>query len=359
MLEPAPPRQFERISSAHRSQMFDAATSNVTLTQDVTATQSALPLKTCGTSSKLVRRPLTVLFMIALTCAISGVAVVGQDLGVAKRSDGDKTDPLRVGSFNIRYNNRGDGEDAWPNRKQFVADVILESDADIVGLQEALHGQIEDLESLLPDHAWFGVGRDDGKEGGEFVPIFYRRDRFEVISKGHFWLSETPDQPGSRSWDAAITRMVSWMILKDKKSQREFLFANTHFDHRGSEARKESARMIREMLPKLAGKRPAILSGDFNCLATDEPYATMTAKDEEGRMRWADARSICEAKPQGPDSTWCGFRKVEPGRRIDFVFVSPQISVLQHVIVDRTFDGKFPSDHLPVFVTLQLPDQEK
>ena len=313
----------------------------------------------CNLLHGVLRLPLGL--AVGVVMIVSGVFLSGfANLAFADESGRPpKENEIVIGSFNIRYNNRGDGEDAWPNRKQHVAQVIRDAEADIVGLQEALQGQIEDLEKALPDHAWFGVGRDDGKVSGEFVPVFYRRDRFEVIDQGHFWLSTTPEVPGSKSWDAAITRMVSWLILKDKESQLEFLFANTHFDHRGNDARRESAQLIRKRLPKLAASRPIVLTGDFNCLESDPPYQILVAEDESKQATFFDARSIASTKPEGPDSTWSGFRKVEPGRRIDFVFVSPGVSVLQHSTVDRTFDGRFPSDHLPVFAKVRFEHDTK
>lgn len=290
-------------------------------------------------------------------CTIES-GVMGQETSRFGESEHYQSQQLIVGTFNIRYNNREDGEDAWPNRKQFVAKVISDEKADIVGLQEALREQVDDLESLLPAYAWFGVGRDDGETAGEHVPIFYRRDRFEVVDKGHFWLSEEPNEPGSRSWDAAITRMVSWMILKDNRSGKELLFANTHFDHRGEVARRESASLIRKRLPELSAQRPVILTGDFNCLDSGEPYQILIGKSPTKDSFLLDARSVCSAKPIGPNSTWSGFREVVPDRRIDFVFVTEDLPVVRHKVVDRTFDGRFPSDHLPVFAAIKFATEK-
>ena len=147
---------------------------------------------------------------------------------------------VNVMTFNIRYNNPGDGADAWPHRKDMVADVIRKQ-ADIAGLQEAQFDQIEDLEKRLPNFKWYGVGRDDGKKKGEFCPIFYRADRFEVLQKQTLWLSETPEVPGSKGWDTAITRLMTMVQFKETKSGARFWMINTHFDHRGPVAGRTAA----------------------------------------------------------------------------------------------------------------------
>ncbi|MEM6646242.1 MAG: endonuclease, partial [Bacteroidota bacterium] len=140
---------------------------------------------------------------------------------------------VRAMSFNIRYNNPGDGIHAWPNRADDAAAAIAFWDADVAGLQEALRGQINDLSMRLPGYAWLGVGRDDGGDTGEFSPIFYKRDRFNVVTHGTFWLSPTPDEVGSRGWDAALPRIATWAHLQDKTTRASLLVVNTHFDHVG------------------------------------------------------------------------------------------------------------------------------
>ena len=259
---------------------------------------------------------------------------------------------VKVMSFNIRYNNAADGENAWPKRKDWVAEIVKREQPDILGLQEAQAGQIEDLEPRLEDYAWYGVGRDDGKAKGEFVPIFYRRDRFEVLDKGQFWLSEKPDEPGSKSWDTSITRLVTWLKLKDKTSERTFFVANTHYDHIGATARHESSKLILEKFPELAGDLPVILTGDFNSSLGSAPYKTITGKDAASTWFLVDTRVACQTEPQGPDSTWNGFRKIQPGAQIDFIFVRG-LKCASHAILTDEKDGKFPSDHLPVVAVVE------
>lgn len=262
---------------------------------------------------------------------------------------------LRLMTFNIRYNNPADGENAWPNRRDWVAQIVRERNTDLVGMQEALPGQIADLEQRLPDYAWHGVGRDDGKRGGEHTPIFYRKSRFEVLDQGAFWLSEQPEQPGSKGWDTAITRVTVWLKLKDRTTGKELFAFNTHFDHVGREARLQSAKLMLRKISQIAGQSPVVLTGDFNCTPTSPPYMALTAKTEtDGALTLHDSREISKTKPQGPDTTWNGFDRIVPDRRIDFVFVTPGVDVLSHTTLDESREGRFPSDHLPVLTALQL-----
>ncbi|MEE2608946.1 MAG: endonuclease/exonuclease/phosphatase family protein [Pseudomonadota bacterium] len=258
--------------------------------------------------------------------------------------------PLKVMSFNIRYNNPNDGEHTWPNRKNRVASVIRFHGADLIGMQEALRDQIEDLQQLLPEYSWIGVGRDDGVDAGEFSPFFYRRDQFEVIDQGTFWLSETPELPGSRSWDAAITRLANWARLKDLRNNRSFFYLNTHFDHRGEQARTESARLIVSRLQIMAANEPIIVTGDFNVPPSTETYQIMTAS-----LR--DSRLLSITPPHGPEGTFSGFTVV-PGssyRRIDYIFVAEGIKVQRYGVISDQWNGNYPSDHLPVLAELLLP----
>ncbi|WP_234573599.1 endonuclease/exonuclease/phosphatase family protein [Rhodohalobacter sp. 614A] len=259
--------------------------------------------------------------------------------------------PVAVMSYNIRYDNPGDGENAWPNRKDHVAEMIgSRYQADIAGLQEVLIHQLKDLETRLPDYEWVGVGRDDGKSKGEFSPIFYRSDRFELIATNTFWLSENPQIPGSKSWDTSITRIVTWAKFKEAESGQEFYFFNTHFDHRGEQARIESAKVLVDHVKSIAGDTPVLITGDFNVNERTEAYAIM--KEEESIH---DARYLSETAHEGPTSSsnnWVEMRS--PESRIDYVFVNDSIQVLTHKILDDRYEGHFPSDHLPVLSTVRF-----
>ena len=260
--------------------------------------------------------------------------------------------PLRVMSYNIRYDNPADGVNAWPHRKDSVAEMIdARHRADLAGLQEALREQIDDLTERLPDYGWTGLGRDDGADAGEFSPIFYRRDRLELREGGTFWLSETPEVPGSRSWDAAITRIVTWGRFKDLSDGVEFFVFNTHFDHRGQEARVESARILLRRIANVPAEYPVILTGDLNVREDNPAYLILTGKDGETDAPPAllDARYSSLGGHTGPTASfndWVELR--EPESRIDYILVRPGVRVLSHRILDDRFDGRFPSDHLPV-----------
>jgi endonuclease/exonuclease/phosphatase family metal-dependent hydrolase len=257
-----------------------------------------------------------------------------------------------VMTFNIRYDNPGDGENAWPHRKDEVARLI-ERHADIAGLQEALPGQIEDLEKSLPQFDWYGVGRDDGDRQGEFCPVFYRRDRFELLERKSWWLSETPDVPGSKSWDAAITRLVTQVRLRDRQRGGEINILNTHFDHIGAAAREASARLIRQGVAGLDADTPLVVMGDLNCTPDQTPYQILTRADVgDDSAPLADTLTLSRQEPEGPDSTWNAFRAVEPGRRIDFILVGPGVEVAGHRTLTDRINGRFPSDHLPVVADL-------
>ncbi len=291
-------------------------------------------------------------------CLILLLTLTSLGMFVARRAraadEGNDAGLVRVMTFNIRYNNPGDGPNAWPHRSDMVADLIR-ANADVAGLQEAQLDQIQDLEKRLPEFAWFGVGRNDGKQGGEFCPIFYRRDRFDVLSKETHWLSETPDVPGSKGWDTAITRLVTIMRFRDRQSRAEFYMLNTHLDHIGKLARENGAKLIKKYLGELDAQLPAVVTGDFNSLPKSQPYQNMITTDQQHpASNLVDSRTIAQQPPVGPDSTWDGFREVAPERRIDFIFVRPGMIVRQHRTLDKRVDGRFPSDHLPVVADVVL-----
>jgi endonuclease/exonuclease/phosphatase family metal-dependent hydrolase len=254
--------------------------------------------------------------------------------------------PIRVITFNIRYNNPGDSLHAWPYRKDRAAGILRFHEADLIGVQEALVDQLRDLDGLLPGFKRLGVGRDDGREAGEFSAIYYRTNRFEPLEDGTFWLSPTPEVPGSMGWDAAITRICTFARLRDRVTGRSFLHLNTHFDHRGERARLESARLIATRATSLAGDDPIVLTGDLNFDPAAPGYALLAE-------RLADTRELSQTGHHGPEATFYGFTAGgPPGRRIDFVFVSPDTAVLRHATLSESWDGAFASDHLPVFAEI-------
>ncbi len=257
---------------------------------------------------------------------------------------------LSVMSFNIRTLMLSDGLDYWAFRKDHVADLVRKYGPDLAGMQEVFKSQANDLARRLPEYAWFGPPREDGKRVGERCPIFYRRDRLELEEQGTFWLSKTPDVAGSRSWDAAFPRLVTWGRFKHKTSGVVFYLFNTHFDHMGETAREMSAKILVERAGKIAGARPVIITGDFNASPDSVPYQTMAAA-------FRDARAVSASAPEGPEATTRDFKRDSiPERRIDYVFVSAAVSVSAYATIADTYDsGRRPSDHMPVMATMRLP----
>jgi endonuclease/exonuclease/phosphatase family metal-dependent hydrolase len=200
------------------------------------------------------------------------------------------------------------------------------------------------------------VGRADGRAGGEFSAILYRTDRLALLDSGTFWLSPTPEVAGSKGWDTAIERVATWARFRDRATGCPFVHLNTHFDHVGEQARQESARLIRRRLATLARGLPVVVTGDLNSEPTSAGYRILTRDtivDAVPPLR--DAFAVTRDAPYGPTSTWTEFRAIQPGRRIDYVLVSSPVAVLAHGILSDTWDGRFPSDHLPVLARLAIP----
>jgi len=256
--------------------------------------------------------------------------------------------PLNVMTFNIRYNNPGDSLNAWPYRKDKVAGTVLFYEAQLLGVQEALYDQITDLQERLPQYKHIGVGRDDGKTKGEFSAIFYDTTRLQLLQSETFWLSTTPDVPGSKGWDAAITRIVTWGKFLDKKTKQVFIHFNTHFDHRGTVARRESAHLLLKQVAAIAGKTPAVITGDFNAMPTDEPIQVIMNNSDP--LHLTDSKAVSKTPHFGPDGTFNGFKNAERGDEpIDYIFLKGNFSVLRHASLSNTWKGHFASDHFAVF----------
>jgi endonuclease/exonuclease/phosphatase family metal-dependent hydrolase len=261
---------------------------------------------------------------------------------------------LRVMTFNIRYDAPTDGPNAWPQRKDIAAGTIAFHRPDIAGLQEVLVSQLRDLETLLPEYSWVGVGRDDGKDGGEFNPIFYRKARFRRLESSTFWLSATPDRPGVKGWDAACARIVTWVRLRDLWTGRVLVAFNTHFDHVGETARRESAKLVHAALERIAAGSPVVLTGDLNCTREDAAYRTLVGPDAPGQTL-RDARDLAVRPPYGPPASFNGFRaELAEGRPIDHIFVRPGTFVLAAAILPASLAGRFVSDHNPVVADVRL-----
>jgi len=258
----------------------------------------------------------------------------------------DSAGVFKLVTFNIRNDNPRDGKDVWANRVDVVVDLI--SKQDLVGLQEVTAGQLKTLTARLPEFGFYGVGRDDGRSRGEHAPIGFRKARFEALEQGTFWLSAHPEKVGVAGWDASLPRICTWMLVNDRVTGKKLWVANTHFDHRGTAARLESARLIKRVVMKQSDITPVVVMGDFNCLQKSPPYQALV-----GEKLLADARLLSKEKVRGPDSTWNGFRAIAFGRIIDHVLVRGQIEVEQLSTLDpKTAVGRYASDHLPVQVVM-------
>lgn len=260
---------------------------------------------------------------------------------------------LNVMTFNIRYNTPRDSINAWPNRKDFAATQIRFHQAHIVGLQEALHGQLTDLEQALPQYKYLGVGRDDGQTKGEFSAILYDSTRLQALRSETFWLSETPEKAGSKSWDAAFPRIVTWALFKDRKTKKQFYVFNTHFDHIGKVARRSSAAILLKKVSEMAGNKTAFITGDFNAHPNDEPIQVIM--DNNNPLHLTDSKSLSQQGHYGPTGTFNAFGpKENSDQPIDYIFLKGKATVLQHATLSQTWQGRFSSDHFPVFARIIL-----
>lgn len=258
---------------------------------------------------------------------------------------------IRAMSYNIRLDTEADGANAWPHRRAALSGLMRFYAPDIFGMQEVRLHQRDQLAADLGDYVFLGVGRDDGREGGEFSSLAYRRDRFRLIAQGGFWLSPTPDRP-SRGWDAAYPRIVTWARLRDRHSGRAILTLNTHWDHVGLEARLASGRMIRDWIEaERRACESVLLLGDFNATPSEASHQALT---QSGALR--DARSASETPPFGPAGTFNGFDIMRADAApIDHILVSRGIRVVRYGVLTQHDGGRLPSDHYPVLADIVTP----
>ncbi len=260
---------------------------------------------------------------------------------------------LNVMTFNIRYNTKNDSLNAWPYRKDNAASQIRFHNVHILGVQEALYEQVIDLSQSLSQYKYVGVGRDDGIIKGEYSAIFYDTAKLKLLGSSTFWLSLTPEIPGSKSWDAAITRIVTWAKFTDIRRNRTFFVFNTHFDHIGKEARRESARLLKQKVKDIAGNNPVVITGDFNSKPSDEPIKIITESNDKDKF--IDTKVVSLTPHYGPQGTFNAFTPKEiDNEPIDFIFLKGKWKVLQHATLSQTWGGRFSSDHFPVFTKLSF-----
>lgn len=267
-------------------------------------------------------------------------------------SNQNNTSDITWATFNIRYDNPEDSLNNWQYRKDTVANFILAQDIDIIGMQEVLQNQLEDLKARLPEYAEIGVGREDGKTKGEYAPIFFKKDKFEILDSNTFWLSQYPDSIGFIGWDGACTRIATWAKIKDKRNGKIFMAINTHFDHVGTEARRKGALLIIDKIKEIVGNEPAVLTGDFNVNEESEAYKTITTNN----FVLKDAHKVASNK-SGVDYTFHNFGRLNPDNydKIDFIFITPQIKVnSSYIPKEADKNGQFLSDHNPEIVHLSF-----
>ncbi len=274
----------------------------------------------------------------------------------AKGAPNDSADHYRAMTYNIRLDLASDGTNAWPHRREAVTGLVAYYAPDVVGMQEVLLHQKREMESDLPGYAFVGVARDDGKDKGEFSPLGYRTDRFDLLASGTFWLSPTPDTP-SKGWDAALPRIASWARLSDKTAKQTLLVVNSHFDHIGKVARLESAKLIRRWIGEHRQAGDAVvLMGDFNVPTGSPPYAAIVA-DTPGLIALHDTLDISRTPHFGPMGTFTGFKiEQDEASPIDHIFVGDGIIVLRHATLTQQRGGRLPSDHYPVMADLCICD---
>lgn len=262
-------------------------------------------------------------------------------------AQGKKDTPFNIVTYNIRMNTSGDGVNAWPLRKEKVFALLRFHKADIFGVQEALPEQMDDLTAAFPDFDHVGVGRDDGKREGEHMGIFYRKERFEKITDGMFWLNEALTKPGF-GWDAVCNRTVTWIKLKDKITKKTFYAFDTHFDHRGVKAREESAKLILSKIKEINNEGlPLLLTGDFNLVKDSNPIQTILKELHDTKDKSVTA-------PYLPNGTSGGFQVRPLNRTIDFIFINDRVKVLRHGVISDSSGEWYPSDHLPVLAEVVL-----
>ncbi len=285
---------------------------------------------------------------------------------------GVRAEKLTVASFNIRYHNSSDSinGNGWKQRCPVICNLIRFNDFEVFGAQEVLHDQLVDMLAGLPEYDYIGVGRDDGKTKGEYAPIFYQKDNFEVEKSGHFWLSDITDRP-NKGWDAALPRICTWAKMKEKATGFEFFFFNLHMDHIGVEARKNSGKLVLNKITEMCADNPVILTGDFNVDQHSPNYAILEGSDllndsyKEAKIRYALNGTFNDFKTERLTDS-----------RIDHIFVSPSFKVKRYGVLTDTYrteitdskaekSGNFPSevslkkyiartpsDHFPVKVVL-------
>ncbi len=299
---------------------------------------------------------LSALWMFCIFCSCPGAE------GTNPNRMGQDNLELRVMSFNIRYGTADDGENRWENRRQIVFDVLREQNSDVVGLQEALRFQIDEIRAALPVYGEIGAARDDGKTEGEYAAILYSTDRFSIDESGTFWFSDTPAVPGSITWGNTCTRICTWARFIEKKSGDAFYIFNLHLDHASQPSREKSAVLLTRRISGRKHLDRFVVTGDFN-VGEDNSVMTYlrgeTLLGREGSDMPANPVPMVDTfrllHPDAEDvGTYHGFNGDRKGSKIDYVLASPGVKVLEAQILHDNLDGRYPSDHFPVAATVSF-----
>jgi len=251
---------------------------------------------------------------------------------------------IRVMTFNIRYGTADDGPDAWPARREQLFALVRREAPDVLGLQEALKFQLDELRAAVPGYGWVGAGRDDGREAGEYAAILFRMDRFELRASGNFWFSDTPAVPGSRSWGNNVVRMASWARLRDRTSGRTLTVYDLHLDHESQVSRERSVALLLERVRRRGNRDPVIVTGDFNAGERNPAVEAMRGAFTDTYRALHPADTLV--------GTFHGFRGGTDGDKIDYIWVSGLETVESRI--DRSSEGgRYPSDHFPVVAVVR------
>ncbi len=294
------------------------------------------------------------IYLNTICCAI--VASLGIVFGIGSASYAVEAEGMKIMSFNVRYGSADDKENSWELRKETLVEVIKENAPVALGVQEALVDQVNYIKDSLDGYDAIGVGRDDGKEKGEFMSIFYKKDELELLDSGTFWLSETPEEP-SLGWDARCKRVVTWGRFRCKKTDKTFVYANTHLDHVGKVARQKGAELILSRIESMGGvDSPFILSGDFNVTEEWEAYKTIVA-GLDGQKGLIDTNKVAKVREIAQEYTAHAFGRITApnAKIIDFIFVNDKFDVEKFKInpVKHT-NGRYASDHSSIVATLSF-----
>lgn len=267
--------------------------------------------------------------------------------GLRSRAAGDDQ-ALCMMTFNLRYAS-DEKPNAWPERRPVMKELLERERPDVIGTQEGLYAQLKDMAADLPAYAWIGEGREGGSQG-EFMAVFYRKERLEPLEFHHFWLSDTPEVIASSTWGNACVRMVTWVRFEDRATKKRFCFFDTHFDHKSEDSRRKSARLVLQRVNDMNTKIPVLLVGDFNSPAGDsEAYSTLV-NENAFTDTWTSAEKRGEAF-----ATWHDYKPPQKnGQRIDWILSRGAVETLETTIVTWSKDGQLASDHFPVVARLRL-----